>query len=348
MKAAVLTGPRKIEIREVPEPKLTEDGIIMAVKACGICGSDIRRWAEGPPENSRGIIQGHEATGVAVEIGKKAKGYSAGDRLAIAPDIHCGKCHYCKKNLFNLCDSLRLIGITPGYDGALAEKILLTGEILRNGIVNRMPENIDFVEAALSEPCASVLASHDRAGTAKGSIVAVMGAGPIGCLHAVVAKALGATVIVSEPDEKRRAMAGKFKPALIVDPVNEDLKANVLKLSDNLGADIVICANPVAATQKQAVEIVRKAGRVVLFGGLPKANPMTSLDANKIHYGEVTVSGSFSYHPSFHKSALEMISKKQIPADLLITHRYKLAQVNKAFESAGGKEGLKVVIEGGA
>jgi L-iditol 2-dehydrogenase len=220
----------------------------------------------------------------------------------------------------------------------------LTGEILANGIVHPMPEGLSFVEGALAEPCSSVLASHDKAGTSLNDTVVVMGAGPIGCLHVVVSKVRGARVIVSEPNQGRREMARRFEPDALVDPFGEDLGDRVKELTAGLGADIVICANPVAATQTQAVDIVRKAGRVVLFGGLPRANPMTALDSNRIHYGEIEVVGAFSYHPSFHELALDALRRAIIPADKLVTHTFPLEEVSEAFETAASGEGLKVVV----
>jgi L-iditol 2-dehydrogenase len=118
----------------------------------------------------------------------------------------------------------------------------------------------------------------------------------------------------------------------------------VRQLTHGLGADIAVCANPIAATQTQAVEIVRKAGRVMLFGGLPKANPMTTLDGNRIHYGEISVVGAFSYHPTFHELALELLERKLIPSDLLITHTFDLEHIDQAFETAAGGAGLKVIV----
>jgi L-iditol 2-dehydrogenase len=139
-------------------------------------------------------------------------------------------------------------------------------------------------------------------------------------------------------------MARRFKPEALVDPFEEDLEAVVRELTHGLGADIVICANPVAATQTQAVEIVRKAGRVVLFGGLPKADPMTTLDSNRIHYGEIEVVGAFSYHPTFHELALDALHRGLIPADLLVTHTFPLDKIGEAFETAASGEGLKVMV----
>ena len=115
-------------------------------------------------------------------------------------------------------------------------------------------------------------------------------------------------------------------------------------MTGGLGADIVICANPIATTQSQAVEMVRKGGRVVLFGGLPKSEPITTLDANRIHYGEIEVAGAFSYHPTGHELALELLKRKAISAELLVTHEFPLERVGEAFETAEKGEGLKVVV----
>jgi len=344
VKTAYLVGPRTLEIRGDPVPVAPEDGLVLQVKACGVCGSDIRRWKEGPPAGSDGVVPGHEISGVVLEVGTRVTRFKPGDLLALAPDVHCGHCYYCRHGMYNLCDDLRFVGITPGYGGGFTERLLLSGEVLANGVVHPMPEALSFVEAALGEPCSSVLAAHDKAGTSLDDVVVVMGAGPIGCLHLVVAQARGARAIVSEPSEQRRVAAERFEPEAIVDPFHEDLASVVLKRTGGRGADIVICANPVAATQTQAVEIARKGGRVVLFGGLPKANPMVMLDANRIHYGEIEVVGAFSYHPTYHKLALDLLARQVIPADLLVTHTFSLDQVSEAFETAASGQGLKVVV----
>jgi L-iditol 2-dehydrogenase len=344
MRAAFLTGPKTIALQDVPEPTAPDGGLVLEVKACGVCGSDLRRWKEGPPPGVSGMIPGHEAAGIVVEVGKGHTQYALGDHIAIAPDIHCGRCYYCLRGLYNLCDEIRFVGVTPDLPGGLAEKLILTEEILTNGIVHPMPQGMSFAAGSLAEPCCSVLASHDRAGTGLGDTVVVMGAGPIGCLHIVVARARGASVIVSEPSTTRRNLAERFEPDAMVDPTADDLEAQVRERTDGVGADIVVCANPIGATQTQAVEIVRKRGKVVLFGGLPKANPMVTLDSNRIHYGEIEVVGAFSYHPTMHEQALALIARRVIPADLLITHTLNLDETDKAFETAAAGEALKVVV----
>ncbi len=342
MKAAFLVGRKTFDLREIEDPIPEAGGIVVEVKACGVCGSDLRRWKEGPVGEP--VIPGHEGSGVVVSIGESVTKYKVGDRIAIAPDIHCGVCYYCKKGLYNLCDNLRFIGITSGYYGGFADYIALNEEILVNGIVHKIPASLSFDHAALSEPCSSVLAVHDRIGTSIDDVVVVMGAGPIGCIHMIVAHARGARVLISEPSDIRRKLAEQFNPEAIVNPFEEDLDAAVRSITDGRGADVVICANPVAATQTQAVEIARKRGKVVLFGGLPRAHPTTKFDGNKIHYEEIEVIGSFSYHPSYHALALKTLERGLIPAEKLITANYPLDEVDTAFETAAGGKALKVII----
>jgi L-iditol 2-dehydrogenase len=350
MKAAFLVAKQRYVVREIPDPVPPEDGIVLAVEACGICGSDLRRWREGPPEGAGsypdmdGIVAGHEVGGTVVAVGADVRDYAVGDRLAVAPDIHCGQCYYCRRGMFNLCDALHFLGITPGYPGGFAQELLLTREVLDLGIVHRIPGDLSSRHAALAEPMSSVLASHDKAGTSLSDTVVVIGAGPIGCLHIAIAKARGARAFVSQRSATRRAMAAQFGPDAVIDPTTEDVVARVRALTGGLGADMVVCANPVAATQAQAVRMVRKGGRVVLFGGLPKADPMTTLDGNVIHYGDIEVVGAFSYHPTMHALALDVLQRGLIPADALITHAFPLEEIARAFEVAATGEGLKVVV----
>lgn len=344
MKAAFLVGKQQHEIRDVPEPEAPDDGLVLAVEACGVCGSDLRRWREGPPPDEE-IVAGHEIAGTVLAVGDRLDGYEVGDRLAVAPDIHCGSCYYCRRGMYNLCDELHYLGISPDYPGGFAEKLVLTDEVLTLGIVHRIPQGLSSKLAALAEPMSSVLASHHKAGTCLEHTVVVMGAGPIGCLHVALAKARGARVFISEPSETRLALAARFQPDALINPVEEDFVARVRDLTGGLGADIVVCANPIAATQAQAVLAARKGGRVVLFGGLPKANPTTTLDSNVIHYGEISVVGAFSYHPTMHELALDVLQRGLIPAETLITHTFSLDEVETAFVTAAAGEGLKVIVQ---
>jgi len=344
MKSACLIGSQTIELREMPDPAAPPDGLVLKMEACGVCGSDLRRWQEGPPPGVSHLVQGHELAGVVVVTGPQVSHFKVGDRLAVAPDIHCGTCYYCRRGRFNVCTSLKLLGITPGLNGGFAERVLLPGELLRNGIVHRMPEGLSFQEGGLAETLSSVLAAHHKCQTALGETVVILGAGPIGCLHLVIAQARGARVIIAEPNPLRRRRAEQFAPEAIIDVTQQDIIAEVMRRTDDLGADVVICANPVGATQTQAVEMARRGGRIVLFGGLPKASPMVSLNANLIHYGEQLLIGAFSYHPSFHEAALQTLARKVVNAAQFITHTRPLSQVTEAFQIAASGEALKVMI----
>jgi L-iditol 2-dehydrogenase len=345
MKAAVQIGVRQFEVREVPDPALPDDGVILQVTACGVCGSDLRRWREGLPAGVDGIIPGHEIAGEVVAVGAQAPRVAAGDRLALGPDIHCGHCWYCQRGLYNLCDNTRFLGITPGLPGGFAEKIALSGDVLANGIVHPIPPGLPDEIAALAEPCSSVLASHLKTNTSLNDTVVVIGAGPIGALLVATARARGARAFIVVRSDRRRALAERFAPDAIIDSSQEDMVGRVRELTHGLGADIAICANPDASTQEAAVRMVRKGGKVVLFGGLPKADPMTTLDSNRIHYGEIEVIGAFSYHPTAHAQALDLFARQVIPIEQLITHRFPLDAIDEAFQTANRGAGLKVIVQ---
>ena len=344
VKAAQLTGPETIELVELPMPACPDDGVLLQVRACGVCGSDLRRWREGPAPG--GItVPGHEFAGVVVEVGAQVRGYQVGDHLAVAPDVHCLRCWYCSMGLYNVCDDMTMIGITPGFPGGLAEYCVLPAHALAGGTIHKMPASLGFREGALAEPLSSVQACHEDIGTRLGDTVLVMGAGPIGCLHTAIAHLRGARVILSEPNAQRRRMAEPFAPELVIDPTSEDVVAVVREFSGGLGADSAICANPVAATHQQAVAAVRKRGTVVLFGGLPKAAPMTELDANRIHYDEIRVVGSFSYHPEYHRRALQLLERGQIHQERSSPTRSRWTEVDRVFRTVADGDALKVMVE---
>jgi L-iditol 2-dehydrogenase len=344
VRAAQLTGPETIELVDLPVPECPDDGVLLAVRACGVCGSDLRRWKEGPAAGAV-TVPGHEFAGEVVEVGARVGDYAVGDHLAVAPDVHCLRCWYCSVGLYNLCDDMTMIGITPGFDGGLAEYCVLPAHALAGGTIHRMPASLSWRQGALGEPLSSVQACHQDIGTTLGDTVLVMGAGPIGCLHTAIAHLRGARVILSEPNPWRREMAAPFAPELLLDPTTQDVVAEVRAFTEGLGADSAICANPVAATHQQALEAVRKKGAVVLFGGLPKAAPMTELDANRIHYDEIRVIGSFSYHPDYHLRALRLLERGQIDPDSIITHTYALAEVEEVFRTLAAGEALKIMVE---
>ncbi len=345
MKAAVFEGPGKITVREVPLTPCGPDDIILKIHACGICGSDVRTYKVGLKKNAAGResqILGHEFTGTVAEVGHNVTRYKVGDPIAVAPDVCCGECWYCRRGLVNLCDKHRMLGVD--WPGGFAEYAHLPAEVLKLGMVHHVPASMSLDAATMSEPASSVIAAQENVGVGLGDTVLIIGDGPIGCLHVEIARARGASRVFMS-GMLRLKEAAAFNPDRLWDGGSEDVVKKVREETDGLGVDFAICANPVAATQELAVRAVRKRGTVVLFGGLSRDNPMTSLDSNLIHYGEIKVVGAFSYPAPIHQKALAAIRDGFITAEKYMTLALPLDDTQKGFEAAAAGKALKVVIK---
>ncbi len=342
LKAAVFEGPEKMTVRQVELAPCGPDDIVMKVYACGLCGSDIRNYRTGLKGDVASQIMGHEFTGTVTEVGANVKGFTVGDQLAVAPDVSCGECWYCKRGLVNLCVGHRMVG--THWAGGFAEYVHLPKIVLDRGMVHHIPEGLSLEDAALSEPASSVIAAQENAGVGLGDTVLIIGDGPIGCLHIDVARARGAATVIMA-GLMRLKEAERFKPDLLIDAGSQDTVAEVLKATGGLGADVAIAANPVAATQAQAVRAVRKRGRVVLFGGLPKTAPETTLDGNLIHYGEIQVMGAFSYPAHIHQKALATIKAGLIRPSMYFNMTVSLDDIVSGFAAAAAGKALKVLVK---
>jgi L-iditol 2-dehydrogenase len=341
MKAAVFEGIENIVVRDVETPRCDNEGVLVKVDACGICGSDIRNFHTGLKGDVKKQIMGHEIAGTVELVGPEVTRFRVGDRVAIAPDVCCGECYYCRRGWVNLCVSHRLIG--THWAGGFAQYIHLPRVVLRQGMVHHLPAGLGFVEATMGEPASSVLAAQHNAGVGLGDTVLIIGDGPIGCLHVEVARARGAAKVIVT-GLTRLALLPQFHPDVTIDAGKQDTVKQTLAATGGLGADVAICANPVAATQEQAVESVRKRGTVVLFGGVAKTNPMTTLNSNLIHYNEIRVMGAFSYPAVTHEQALGLIADGKIAARKHITKEVGLSGLVDGIKMAERGEALKVVV----
>jgi len=342
MKAAVFVGIEQIEVREVESPQCSPEGMIVNVKACGLCGGDIRNYHTGLKGGVTNQIMGHEIAGVVAEVGAQVTRFKVGDHVAIAPDVSCGHCYYCQRGWVNLCLDHKMIG--THWPGGFAQFIHLPKEVLEHGMVHHIPDGLSFEDATLAEPASSVLAAQMNANIGLGDTVLIIGDGPIGCLHIEVARARGAAKIIMV-GLTRLALAAPFEPDYLIDAASQDPVAEVLKITNGLGADVAIMANPVAKTQEQGIESVRKRGKVILFGGVPKTNPMTTLNSNLIHYNELMVMGAFSYPAYINEMALHVIHSGKISAKKHITKVIALEQiVEQGIKSAEAGAALKIVI----
>lgn len=329
-------------VEEVPSPEVEPEGIVLKVEACGICGSDLRAMKSGMRFSREWQILGHEIAGVVVEVGPAVVDYHVGDRLAVAADVHCGECYYCQRALYNLCEDWKLIG--AHYAGGMAEFMSLPAAILKRGIVHRIPEGLSSIHASLAEPVSSVLASQHDAAVEPAEVVVIIGSGPMGCLHVQAARARGAWPVLVGRREERLALARDLGAWRLIPARGTEVVSEVRALTGGRGADVAIVACASREAQAEAVQMVRKRGRVILFGGLPKDDPITHLDSNRIHYDELRVIGSFSYHPSYHQVALDLLSRGQIDADKVVTATFPLDRIADAFEAALSPTQLKVIM----
>jgi L-iditol 2-dehydrogenase len=342
MRAAVFEGIENINVREVLIPQCEDDGVLVRVEACGICGGDIRNFHSGLRAGVEKQIIGHEIAGVVEEVGCKVTRFKAGDRVALAPDVSCGECYYCKRGLVNICVNHRMLG--THWAGGFGQYVYLPAIVLNRGFVEHIPEGMSFDDAAMAEPASSVIACQEMINVTLGDTVVIFGDGPIGCLHIEVARARGASKIILI-GRRKLELARQFQPTHMINSNLQNPVEEVMKITNGLGADACICANRNAATQQQGVEMVRKRGVVVLFGGLPKSNPMTTLDSNMIHYNEITVIGSFSYPSTGLQKALNMIAEGKISAARYVTKTVRLDEVPEGIAAAERAEALKVVIK---
>lgn len=343
MKAAVLQGPNALELTEVATPQAEPGELILRVRAATVCGTDLRILTG---RKTKGVrfpsIIGHEFAGEVTQVGEGVSLFKVGDRVCMDPVIPCLSCAHCKNGHENVCQNRRAMGYE--FDGAFAEYIRIPAIALKAGNVFKMPEGMSYEAAALAEPLACCINGQRNAGVKMGDTVVVLGAGPIGLMHAALARLSGARqVIISEPNALRRQAAVERGVDYACDPANESLLDFVHGKTDGLGADVVILAIGVPQLANEALTLVRKGGNVNLFAGF-SAGATAQIDVNLIHYNEIVVTGASALRRKDYELAMLMLAGGQIDASMLITHRYQVADSLAAFEEAGSGRALKVAI----
>ena len=340
MKAAVFKGVNNIAIETRPVPECPSGGLLVKVEACGICGSDIRNFHSGLKNNATDQILGHEIAGLVVS--SDSVRFREGDRVALAPDVSCGGCWYCKCGLVNLCDNHRMLG--THFPGGFAQYLALEQIVLSRGFVEPVPDGMPPVHAAFAETAAAVLACQRRCNVSLGDVVVIIGDGPVGCLHLETARARGASKIIMLGLDKLE-LAKTFEPDHLLYNDPEQAAAQVKTLTGGIGANIVICAVPTAAVQQQALDMVRKQGIVVIYGGVPKHSETTSLNSNRIHYDEITITGAFSYPSTGLSDALMAIHTGKISAGKYIDTIVPLEQITEGIAMMEQGKALKVMVD---
>lgn len=343
MKAAILTRIGEMVFTETQKPTFNDSEMLVRVKAATICGTDLRIIRG---KKTKGVripsIIGHEFSGEVVEIGKDVDHFSQGDRVCVDPVLPCGQCFYCLHGMENVCLNRKAIGYE--YDGCFAEYVRIPAGFIKSGNVQIVPQGVSWVAGALAEPLGCCLNGQRKLGISLGDTVTVIGAGPIGLMHSMLAKASGAgKVIVSEPNRKRRETALKFGAGLLVDPIKESLEEVVLANTNGIGADVVILAIGNPQLTNIALKLARRGGRISLFAGFSKGD-MPAMDVNLIHYNELEIFGASALQRRDLKKVLDLMEKKQIEVDGLVSHTFTLENILEAVALAESGEAIKVAL----
>lgn len=344
MKAAILEEIENLVVKDIDKPECPRDSILVKVEACAVCGTDVKVYHHGHKHIRFPRVTGHEVASTIVEVGQEVKGYQEGDRVAVAPAVPCGSCHYCRQGIQSMCANLTAIGYH--YDGGFAEYMLVPPVAIRNGCVNNIPDNLSFEEAAIAEPLACCINGQELSGVKLGDTVVVIGTGPVGCFHVQLAKSQGATRVISiDVSEERLKIARVASADVYIDSSQERAVERVLKETEGRGAEVVIVACSSGKAQEESLRMVASRGNVNFFGGLPKDNPYIKFNSNLPHYKEFSVVGTHGSSPQHNRLALSLIADGRIKAKELITHRLPLDKVLEGIGITERGEGLKVVIE---
>ena len=346
MLAAVYHGPEDLRVESCPVPEIGPGEVLLKVLSTGICGTDLRILHGEHRKYPAGTVRipGHEVVGELVELGSDVKGLAVGQRVFMAPNMGCGHCRQCISGNNNLCANYDAPGIT--FDGSFAEYMRVPSAAILQGNLIPISTDVDPAAAALIEPFACVLRGQDAVHIQPGETVLVVGAGPIGIMHMLLAQLRGAgRVIVSELIPERGEQAQAFGADLVVNLVEEDLAKIIAEQTDGLGVDAAIVAAPSHKAQETAVELAAIGGRINLFGGLPKDRPSIELNSNLVHYKELIVTGTTACSTQDCQRAAMIVNSGRIDLSKMISARYPLAEALQAFSMAESGKALKVVLE---
>jgi len=347
MKAAILTGKEKFEVRELEKPRSGQGEVLVKVRACAICGSDLRIFS-----GSKSIdvpITGHEISGTVEEIGKGVEGISFGDKVVIETVVGCGQCEACKRGEENRClNKYKAIGYQ--YNGGFAQYILVPREAVKQGNVIKVPESISFEEGALVEPLSCVLNGWEPFKKRReGFTTVVMGAGPIGMLHSEYAKSLGSRVFLVNRTAPRLELAKKIGLRVdeFIDASRHDVVERIKELTNGVGANVVVCAASSKEVQKQALEVAAVDADVSYFAGISKDDPFSLINTNILHYNELHVHGANASNRKQYVEAVDLVVSNKIDVKKIVTHKFPLEKIEQAMrvEEDRSENALKVIID---
>lgn len=334
MLAAVFEGDGKLAVKEVPVPIIQDDhDVLLKVEAASICGTDVH-ILEVPPGHpaTPGAILGHEYVATVLKVGLAVEGLQEGDRVVVDPNLTCGRCRYCRMGMPNMCENMTTLGIY--LDGGFAEYNVAPSQAL-----HRISSSVSPDAAVFAEPLSCVVNGTHKVRLHPGESVVVLGAGPIGLLFTQVFRATGAgTIIVSEVVETRAEAARRSGADLVADPRDGRFREKVMA-ETGIGADVVVDA--VGSLLPTALELVRRGGKVLLFGMNQGAMPEVAQYYITRH--EVAVLGTFIAKHTF-PPAIKVLESGAINTEAMITHGVTVGNVHEGFDAMKSGRAVKVVV----
>jgi len=331
MLAARYLGPDRIEAEEVALPVIKDGEALLQVEACGFCGSDINIIAGTHPRAQAPLTMGHELSGKIVEIRSTKRDFAVGDRVTMFPLISCGICHACTHGNPHVCRQLRLFGFD--VDGGMAEFIKLPV-----GSLMKLPDNMPAQIGALIEPLAVAVHGVARTSLEGVTVAAVLGAGPIGLLTGLVAKARGIPhVLISDVLPARLELAESL--GLRAVKAGEDLRKIVMELSDSNGADVLFECAGHPSSAREMTSLVRSRGVIVNLGVFKKP---VEVDMQAVNFKELDIVGSRVYERKDFQGAIDLAMK--LPLEHIISYTFSLRDVSQAFQQFLSGDVCKVLI----
>jgi len=343
MRGAVLVGPERIEIRDLPVPRPGDGELILRVQAATTCGTDVKVYRRGghPRMLQVPTLFGHEMAGTVAAVGRGVENFALGCPLVVANSAACGSCDYCRRQRQNLCTDLQYL------NGAFAEYLRVPARFVSVSTYP-IPTGLGFDKAALTEPLACVIHGIDacelerRAG---GSEIVVFGAGPIGLLFTAALSRDGHRVLLADPNAPRLAVGKRMGAAATQQIARGGGQAELIRAATTggRGADVCIDCTGQPAVWGDTMQALRPGGLALLFGGCAPGTRV-EMDTHRIHYSEMTVKGVYHHRPATVRRALEMLSDEAFESGHLLSAVQPIEKVEQALRAMIAKQALKVVI----
>ena len=338
-----LFGPSDIRLVEVEMPVIGPGELLLKVDAAAICGTDLRMWQNGYKgvDEAHPMTLGHEFAGTVAEVGAGVPFFQKGMQVAMQPNIGCGLCDRCVDGKFHLCDTYSAFGIN--MDGAFAEYIKVPSDAVLRGNISVTPNGLSAADATIAEPLSCAYNGFTKCFVKPGDKALVVGAGPIGVMHALLLHMAGASVAMNDISQERLHLCQERMP-FISTYCGDDLPGFVQEYTRGKGLDVAITANPVPSVQAAMPPLMNYGGRVNFFGGVPQDKQPVPIDTNLIHYKELYLTGSTRSSIAQFRTCLDFIAQGLVDVSTLITHTYPLQDVLQGFENAKAAKGLKHVV----